>query len=114
LDFYKSRLRIGYFLRRTSQGELPQLINVLCREMSLVGPLPIIEKEPPRYGENSALHLMTRPGMTGLSLVSGRNNPDDAIRVALDVLYVKDGSLRRDLVILFKIFNVVFRGHGAY
>jgi lipopolysaccharide/colanic/teichoic acid biosynthesis glycosyltransferase len=106
--------RIGHLLRRTSLDELPQLINVLRGEMSLVGPRPIVEKELPRYGEHLAFYLMTRPGMTGLWQVSGRNNTDYATRVALDVSYVKDWSLRRDLAILFKTFNVVFRGHGAY
>lgn len=106
--------RIGHFLRRTSLDELPQLFNVLRGEMSLVGPRPIVEKELSRYGKDQAFYLMTRPGMTGLWQVSGRNNTDYATRVALDVSYVKGWSLRRDLVILFKTFNVVFRGDGAY
>jgi Undecaprenyl-phosphate galactose phosphotransferase WbaP len=106
--------RIGLFLRRTSLDELPQLLNVLRGEMSLVGPRPIVQKELPRYGKDKVFYLMTRPGMTGLWQVSGRNNTDYATRVALDVSYVKEWSLLRDLKILFKTFNVVFRGDGAY
>lgn len=106
--------RIGSVLRRTSLDELPQLFNVLRGEMSLVGPRPIVEKELPRYGEHVDSYFKARPGMTGLWQVSGRSNTDYAERVALDVSYVSQLSLRRDIAILFKTIGVVVAGRGAY
>lgn len=106
--------RIGRFLRRTSLDELPQLWNVVRGEMSLVGPRPIIDQELERYGSNSKYYLMATPGITGLWQVSGRCETDYATRVSLDVNYVQNWSLHRDIEILFKTFFVVIRGTGAY
>jgi Undecaprenyl-phosphate galactose phosphotransferase WbaP len=105
---------IGAFLRRTSLDELPQLWNVLKGEMSLVGPRPIIEAELERYGDQVGYYLETRPGITGLWQISGRNNTSYDDRVALDSWYVRNWSLWYDLVILVKTINVVLRGQGAY
>ncbi|HYS66151.1 MAG TPA: sugar transferase [Paraburkholderia sp.] len=105
---------IGRFLRRTSLDELPQLFNVIKGEMSLVGPRPIVQQELERYGQDVRYYLMAKPGMTGLWQVSGRNDTDYATRVSLDVAYVKELSLRRDMRILFKTVSVVLRGSGAY
>jgi lipopolysaccharide/colanic/teichoic acid biosynthesis glycosyltransferase len=106
--------RIGRFLRRTSLDELPQLWNVVRGEMSLVGPRPIIDQELERYGANSKYYLMATPGITGLWQVSGRSETDYATRVSLDVTYVQNWSLHRDIEILFKTLFVVIRGTGAY
>lgn len=106
--------RIGRFLRRTSLDELPQLLNVVRGEMSLVGPRPIVEEELVRYGDEVRYYLMAKPGMTGLWQVSGRNNTDYATRVLLDVSYVKNWSLRRDFGILIRTVKVVATGSGAY
>jgi lipopolysaccharide/colanic/teichoic acid biosynthesis glycosyltransferase len=106
--------RIGRFLRRTSLDELPQLWNVVRGDMSLVGPRPIIDDELARYGADVQYYLQTKPGMTGLWQVSGRNSLDYATRVSLDVAYVKNWSLVWDVVILFRTFKVVFVGQGAY
>ncbi|CAE6708750.1 sugar transferase [Paraburkholderia nemoris] len=106
--------RIGRFLRRTSLDELPQLWNVMRGDMSLVGPRPIIDQELERYGTNVMYYLMAKPGMTGLWQVSGRSTTDYATRVSLDVAYVKNWSLLRDVAILFRTFKVVFKGSGAY
>jgi lipopolysaccharide/colanic/teichoic acid biosynthesis glycosyltransferase len=106
--------RIGRFLRRTSLDELPQLWNVVRGDMSLVGPRPVIDQELERYGADVDYYLMAKPGMTGLWQVSGRSNTDYATRVSLDVAYVKDWSLSRDITILFKTFRVVVQGSGAY
>jgi lipopolysaccharide/colanic/teichoic acid biosynthesis glycosyltransferase len=106
--------RIGRFLRRTSLDELPQLLNVVRGEMSLVGPRPIVKEELVRYGDNVRYYLMAKPGMTGLWQVSGRNDTDYATRVLLDVSYVKNWSLRRDLEILVRTVGVVVNGSGAY
>ena len=88
--------------------------NVVRGDMSLVGPRPIIDQELERYGADVDYYLMAKPGMTGLWQVSGRSNTDYATRVSLDVAYVKDWSLSRDITILFKTFKVVLYGSGAY
>ncbi|WP_218884286.1 sugar transferase [Burkholderia guangdongensis] len=105
---------IGRFLRRSSLDELPQLFNVMRGDMSLVGPRPIVASELPRYGADAVYYLASRPGITGLWQVSGRNDVGYAARVALDVAYVRTRSMRRDLVILLKTVKVVLRGSGAY
>jgi undecaprenyl-phosphate galactose phosphotransferase len=105
---------LGRFLRRTSLDELPQLINVIRGEMSLVGPRPVVRSELPRYGDQVGYYLMVRPGMTGLWQVSGRNDVDYDTRVYLDSWYVKNWSLWHDLVILFKTISVVLTRQGAY
>jgi Undecaprenyl-phosphate galactose phosphotransferase WbaP len=106
--------RIGRFIRKTSLDELPQLINVIKGEMSLVGPRPIVQAELEKYGDDVGYFLMVRPGMTGLWQVSGRNDMDYEQRVYLDTWYVKNWSLWYDLVILFKTVNVVLSRSGAY
>jgi Undecaprenyl-phosphate galactose phosphotransferase WbaP len=105
---------IGRLLRRTSLDELPQLWNVLRGEMSLVGPRPIVDEELKRYGADVHYYLATKPGMTGLWQVSGRNDVDYATRVSLDVSYAKDCSLALDILILLKTFKVIFKREGAY
>ena len=105
---------VGHFLRRTSLDELPQLINVLKGEMSLVGPRPIVQAELARYGEQTALYLQVTPGITGLWQISGRNDTTYAERVALDAWYVQNWSLWYDIAILFKTVDVVINRRGAY
>jgi Undecaprenyl-phosphate galactose phosphotransferase WbaP len=106
--------RVGAFLRRSSLDELPQLINVLKGEMSLVGPRPVIRAELARYGDRVAYYLQVRPGITGLWQASGRNDVDYARRVGLDVWYVKNWSLWTDIVILLKTCRAVTGRLGAY
>jgi len=103
---------VGNFLRRTSLDELPQLINVLRGEMSLVGPRPITVAELKRYGGVRWHYLCVRPGMTGLWQVSGRNSTTYEERVALDHRYVEHRSLWLDLRILFKTVGVVMAREG--
>jgi Undecaprenyl-phosphate galactose phosphotransferase WbaP len=105
---------LGQLLRRTSLDELPQLINVLKGDMSLVGPRPIVAAEIPRYGESFGAYLRCRPGITGLWQVSGRNDVDYVTRVALDSRYASDWNIVTDFVILFRTVRVVFRRSGAY
>ncbi|HYE48453.1 MAG TPA: undecaprenyl-phosphate galactose phosphotransferase WbaP, partial [Azospirillaceae bacterium] len=105
---------IGRFLRRTSLDELPQLINVFRGEMSLVGPRPIVEAEMVRYADDIRYYLETRPGITGLWQVSGRNDASYAQRVKLDAWYVKNWSLWHDITILLKTVRVVLTAKGAY
>ena len=104
---------IGDFLRRTSLDELPQLINVLRGEMTLVGPRPITVAELTRYGVVRWHYLSVRPGLTGLWQVSGRNNTTYEERVALDRRYVEHRSTWMDVKILFKTIKVVLARDGA-
>jgi len=108
--------KVGNLLRRTSLDELPQLVNVLRGEMSLVGPRPITEEEMRRYGQYMPIVLSARPGMTGLWQVSGRNDVSYATRVALDVQYAFGQSLGGDLSILARTVRRVLRPSrgGAY
>lgn len=105
---------LGHFIRRTSIDELPQLLNVLKGEMSLVGPRPIIADELSYYKDDVTYYLMAKPGMTGLWQVSGRNDVDYATRVYFDAWYVKNWSLWNDIAILFKTIPVIRKRSGAY
>ena len=107
---------IGKFLRKTSLDELPQFINVIRGEMSLIGPRPIVEEEKIRYGENIKKVLSIRPGITGLWQVSGRNNLSYRRRVLLDLIYVKERSLNMDFNILIRTVGVILFpfDRGAY
>jgi len=106
--------RLGRFLRRTSLDELPQIWNVVCGEMSLVGPRPVVREELLRYGRNVGVYLTAKPGITGLWQVTGRNNTDYRRRVVLDTYYVRNQTLVLDLYILLKTTSVVLAGSGAY
>jgi exopolysaccharide production protein ExoY len=106
--------RLGRFLRRTSLDELPQLVNVLRGEMSLVGPRPVVREELLRYGRNVGTYLAVMPGITGLWQVTGRNDTDYRRRVVLDTYYVRNQNLVLDLYILLKTTGVVLGGNGAY
>lgn len=106
--------KIGSFLRKTSLDELPQLINVLRGEMSLVGPRPIVEAEIEKYGEFYHYFTAVKPGISGLWQVSGRNDIDYDERVQLDVWYVRNWSIELDLEILIKTAIVVLGRKGSY
>ncbi len=106
--------RLGKFLRSTSLDELPQLINVLRGDMSLVGPRPIVRDEIAHYKYDIAHYYRVRPGVTGLWQVSGRNDVSYAQRVQMDSWYVKNWSLWHDIAIICKTFPAVFKRSGAY
>jgi undecaprenyl-phosphate galactose phosphotransferase len=105
---------IGKFLRKTSLDELPQLINVLLRQMSLVGPRPIVESEVRFYGDDIAHYYATRPGVTGLWQVSGRSNTSYTRRVQLDVWYVNNWTVWLDIAVLLKTLPAVLGRTGAH
>lgn len=104
---------MGRFLRKTSLDEIPQLINVLKGDMSIIGPRPVVPEETVRYGDAMATVLSVRPGITGLWQVSGRNNLSYPERVALDLRYVDEQSLRLDSRVLVKTVFSVATGKGA-
>lgn len=106
--------RVGRVLRRFSLDELPQLVNVLKGEMSLVGPRPPLPREVQAYEPDAVRRLRVRPGMTGLWQVSGRSELtwDESLR--LDLWYVDNWSLVLDLQILARTARAVIKGRGAY
>mgnify|MGYP002843330780 CR=1 FL=1 len=107
---------IGNFLRRSSLDELPQFINILKGEMSLVGPRPIVDQEVTRYGKYMDEVISVRPGLTGLWQVSGRNNLSYEKRVELDIYYVRFRSFALDIAIILKTLGVMLlpMDRGAY
>jgi lipopolysaccharide/colanic/teichoic acid biosynthesis glycosyltransferase len=106
--------RVGTFLRRYSLDELPQLVNVLLGDMSLVGPRPPLPAEVARYGFDARRRLLVRPGLTGLWQVSGRSDLSWEETVQLDLRYVENWSLAMDAVIVWKTIGAVLGGSGAY
>jgi len=105
---------VGRFLRSTSLDELPQLINVLMGEMSLVGPRPIVNDEVARYGAAFHDYARCRPGITGVWQVSGRNDTGYRQRVHLDQHYARHSSFGGDIAILLRTPVAVLRRSGAY
>ena len=105
---------IGKFLRKTSLDELPQIINVLRGEMSLVGPRPVtLEELDARYRENGEIYALVKPGITGLWQVSGRSIRGYEVRVRLDLWYIRNWSLWLDLVLLVRTLGVVLGKKGS-
>ena len=106
--------RLGSFLRRTSLDEIPQLFNVLCGQMSLVGPRPFIPEESESFESWAERRFEMRPGVTGLWQVSGRSDLGHDQLQRLDYLYVASWSILWDLRILWKTPTAVLRRRGAY
>jgi lipopolysaccharide/colanic/teichoic acid biosynthesis glycosyltransferase len=104
---------VGRFLRRWSLDELPQVLNVLRGEMSLIGPRPVIEAEVAMYGHLQYYYLAATPGLSGLWQVSGRSNVSFAARADLDASYVQNWSLRADFGILLRTIPAVLGRVGA-
>lgn len=105
---------LGRLLRRASLDELPQVLNVLKGEMSLVGPRPIVVQEIEKYGEEFGLYCRVKPGITGLWQISGRNNTTYGERVSFDQYYVRNWSVWLDFYILTNTVKTVLTGDGAY
>ena len=106
--------RAGAFLRRTSLDELPNLVNVLRGEMSIVGPRPTIPVQVEHYTERQRGRLRVRPGITGWAQVNGRASLPWSERIELDLWYVEHQSLRLDLAILARTARMVLTGQGLY
>jgi exopolysaccharide biosynthesis polyprenyl glycosylphosphotransferase len=105
---------LGRLLRKTSLDELPQLINVLKGDMSLVGPRPPLPVEVAQYSDDVRRRLLVRPGVTGLWQVSGRSDLEWVESVRLDLRYVENWTLALDALILVKTVRAVLSGGGAY
>ena len=104
----------GLFLRRWSIDEIPQIINVIKGEMSLVGPRPPLAEEVNKYEKSETRRLLVKPGLTGLWQVSGRSELDWEDAVRLDLYYVENWSLTLDVLIIIRTAAAVWRGEGAY
>lgn len=105
---------IGAFLRRSSLDELPQLINVMRGEMSLVGPRPVVPQELKRYGDRIGLYLLARPGITGIWQVNGRSDRKYDERVEMDADYVRNWRFSTDFAILVRTLVAVLARKGSY
>ncbi len=105
---------IGKYLRQSSLDELPQLINVIRGDMSLVGPRPIVPSEVTRYGDKLGLYLQARPGITGIWQVSGRNDREYDERIEMDASYVREWRFSTDLSILLRTPGAVLARNGSY
>jgi len=105
---------VGGILRKLSLDEIPQLLNVLAGDMSLVGPRPIVQAEVWRYGPRFKHYCSVRPGLTGLWQVSGRSDASYRSRVAMDVVYARKRGFLLDLKILAATVPAVIFGRGSY
>lgn len=105
---------IGTFLRKTSIDELPQLVNVLKGEMSLIGPRPALLEEVKEYSEYEKKRLSVLPGCSGLWQVSGRNNLTFDQMIELDLIYINNINFSNDLKIILKTLKVMLTNEGAY
>ncbi|QAB22222.1 sugar transferase [Lactiplantibacillus plantarum] len=106
--------KVGSFIRKYSIDELPQLVNVLKGNMSLVGPRPPLEREVKEYTDYDKQRLYVKPGCTGLWQATVRNSVGFDEMVRLDLIYVQKRSLKFDLWIIFRTVKIMFRPNGAY
>jgi lipopolysaccharide/colanic/teichoic acid biosynthesis glycosyltransferase len=106
--------RVGALLRRLSIDELPNLVNVLRGDMSVVGPRPTIQAQVDQYTESQRRRLEVKPGITGWAQINGRATLPWHVRIELDVWYVDHRSLRLDLAILLKTVRLLASGEGLY
>jgi lipopolysaccharide/colanic/teichoic acid biosynthesis glycosyltransferase len=115
VDAGDSRItRFGAVLRRTSMDELPNLVNVLRGEMSIVGPRPTVQVQVDRYTERQRGRLGVPPGLTGWAQIHGRASLPWHERIELDLWYVEHASLAVDLRILWRTLRMILGGHGLY
>lgn len=105
--------KVGKFMRKTSLDELPQLINILKGDISVVGPRPVMDVETKIYGNYRDMLLSVKPGLTGFWAANGRSHTTYTRRRAMEIYYVKNRSVLLDLKIIFKTFISVFKRVGA-
>jgi lipopolysaccharide/colanic/teichoic acid biosynthesis glycosyltransferase len=106
--------RLGRVLRRLSLDELPNLVNVLRGEMSIVGPRPTVQVQVDRYSDRQRRRLEALPGITGWAQINGRASLPWHERIELDIWYVEHASLRLDVEIVARTLRMVTTGHGLY
>ena len=106
--------RIGAFMRKASIDEMPQFINVLKGDMSVVGPRPDLRRETELYEGDDGEKLLVKPGITGYAAVYGRNSLPWRDRLKLDVYYVRHASFALDVKVFFRTFYVIFKQDGVY
>ncbi|WP_413524485.1 sugar transferase [Carnobacterium divergens] len=105
--------QVGKFIRKMSIDELPQFINVVLGNMSLVGPRPEIQEIANFYDENQLKRLNVKPGITGWAQINGRSDMTHKEKIDFDLFYVENQSFKLDLLIFFKTLSVVFTGRGS-
>lgn len=105
--------KMGKFLRKTSIDEIPQLINILKGDLSLIGPRPVIEEELEKYKENKEKFLSVKPGLTGYWAANGRSNTSYDERMKMELYYVDNMSFKLDIKIFFKTILSVVKKEGA-
>jgi exopolysaccharide production protein ExoY len=106
--------RVGAVLRKLSLDELPQIVNILLGDMSIVGPRPVVRDELDYYGKAVVFYFRSRPGLTGLWQISGRNDVSYDSRVAFDRHYVENWSFVQDVRIILKTVPAVCMSRGSY
>lgn len=105
--------KIGKFLRKTSLDELPQLINIIKGELSIIGPRPVVQEELEKYGSNAQKFLSVTPGLTGYWAANGRSDTSYEERMEMELFYVDNLSFGLDVKIFFKTFGAVIKREGA-
>lgn len=105
--------KVGKFLRKTSLDELPQLLNILSGDMSIVGPRPVVDDEIEKYGIFKKKFLSVTPGLTGWWACNGRSATTYEDRIKLELYYVNHRSIKLDLLVIFKTIGAVVKGNGA-
>lgn len=113
LDYDFRITKVGKIIRKTSIDEVPQVLNILKGDMSVVGPRPLVEGEIEKYGKNKDKFLSVTPGLTGWWACNGRNCRSYKDRIKLELYYIDHMSLWLDIKVLFKTVGAVIRGHGA-
>lgn len=105
--------KVGKFLRKTSLDELPQLINIIKGDLSIIGPRPVVAEELKKYGTNIEKFLSVTPGLTGFWAANGRSCTSYKQRMQMELFYIDNISFKMDIKILFKTVEAVIRGRGA-
>lgn len=113
LDHDPRITRVGKFLRRISLDELPQLVNILRGELSIVGPRPVVQEELEKYGDNQAKFLSVTPGLTGYWQAYARSTCSYEQRMEMELYYVENANFWWDIKIMFATVGAVIKGHGA-
>lgn len=105
--------KVGKFLRKSSLDELPQILNILKGDLSIIGPRPVIEKELEKYGKNAKKFVSVKPGLTGFWAANGRSDTTYAERVQMELYYIDHMSFKLDVQIFFKTIIAVIKKEGA-